>query len=1036
MARHPAAGLPRSKRIAFRRSGVLLAAVLVVGLLVWLAVSVHDESLTSRRQAQWFSERARELTFVLQPGPSPAIRFPGPGPFDQRLGYHDLPQWVARLEAQGYTVTEQARMSPAMLDWHARGLYDPYREKAQAGLTLQDCGGALVHRAGHPARVYRDFADVPPVLVQALLFIEDRQLLDPPATRNPALDWGRFGKATLDQLLRLADATHTAGGGSTLATQIEKYRHSPGGRTVRARDKLSQMASASMRAYAGGEDTLPRRRQIVVDYLNTVPLAARAGLGEVHGVGDALWAWYGRDFDETNRLLGEPVADPEPGGPQRHALAFRQALVPYQALAFKQALSLMVAQRRPSHYLAPAGAAALRELTDSHLRLLADAGIIGPTLRDAALPLALVPAPLPRSVAVEPTSFVDRKAATALRGHLQTLLALPRAYDLDRLDLTAHSTLSDELQRAAAALLRGLGDVPTARAAGLYGHQLLNDGDDTSKIAFSFTLFESNGEVNLLRAQTDSIAQPFDLNEGARLDLGSTAKLRTLVTYLEQVAALHERWHALDRQTLAAWPVDRGDAIGNWARAHLLQHTERDLPAMLDAALERTYSASPAEQFVTGRGVHRFENFDKADDSRRMSVREAFTRSVNLVFIRVMRDVVHHVQSARADRHAAVLDDPTHPQRQVYLARFADREGSEYIARFHRKYAGHAAPEIEDLLLQGRQATPVRLASIFHALQPDAGESELRAFLARRLPSAQGSAALLHERYQGGRWSLADRGYLAGVHPLELWVAAHLQRHPQATLGQTLAASTAERQAVYGWLFGTRRKAAQDQRIRSLMEEDAFAEVHRAWQRLGYPFDSLTPSYATALGASGDRPAALAELMGILVNSGRRLPTQRLAALHFASDTPYETRLGHRPPAAEQVLNAEVAAAVRRALVDVVQVGTARRLKGALQRADGSLIDVGGKTGTGDHRFDTHDRAGKVVSTRVVTRSASMVFMLGERHFGTVMAFVREPDAERFRFTSALPTQLLKNLAPHLQSQVEGRGCAQAAPSAHIGRVQ
>jgi hypothetical protein len=35
------------------------------------------------------------------------------------------------------------------------------------------------------------------------------------------------------------------------------------------------------------------------------------------------------------------------------------------------------------------------------------------------------------------------------------------------------------------------------------------------------------------------------LNQGARLDLGSTSKLRTLITYLEQVAALHQRWSPL-----------------------------------------------------------------------------------------------------------------------------------------------------------------------------------------------------------------------------------------------------------------------------------------------------------------------------------------------------------------------------------------------------------------------------------------------------------------------------------------------------------
>jgi hypothetical protein len=34
------------------------------------------------------------------------------------------------------------------------------------------------------------------------------------------------------------------------------------------------------------------------------------------------------------------------------------------------------------------------------------------------------------------------------------------------------------------------------------------------------------------------------------------------------------------------------------------------------------------------------------------------------------------------------------------------------------------------------------------------------------------------------------------------------------------------------------------------------------------------PSYATAIGSSADRPLALAELMGIIVNDGQRRPTE------------------------------------------------------------------------------------------------------------------------------------------------------------------
>src|SRR5439155_489504 len=119
-------------------------------------------------------------------------------------------------------------------------------------------------------------------------------------------------------------------GASTLATQLEKFRHSPEGRTRSAGDKFRQMVSASLRAYQGGRHTLTARRQIVVDYLNSLPLAAALGRGEILGLGDGLWAWYGMDFDETNHLL---AADAAPADAAR-------------AQAYRRTLSLLLAARR------------------------------------------------------------------------------------------------------------------------------------------------------------------------------------------------------------------------------------------------------------------------------------------------------------------------------------------------------------------------------------------------------------------------------------------------------------------------------------------------------------------------------------------------------------------------------------------------------------------------------------------------------------------------------------------------------------------
>ena len=1001
-----------------RRFGLWAAGALLVLVVAGLCALVADELRTSRRQAAWLAELASRVHYEVLPGRSPAIRFPGEGPFDTRFGYHALPLLIDRLERQGFGVTAQARMSPALVRLVDQGLFPIYHEKTHAGLAVHDCGAEAMFEAPLGERRYQRFEAVPPLLVDALLFIENRGLLDDasPATRNPAVDWQRFGKALADQLGHRLGAAQGTSGGSTLATQIEKYRHSPDGRTATPGEKLRQMASASVRAYLDGEDTLQRRRRIVVDYLDTVPLAAQAGFGEVHGIGDGLWAWYGRDFAEFNERLAAPLG----GDP---------LLEQPRARAFKQALSLMIAQRRPSHYLRD-GHEDLARMTDSYLRVMAQSGVISAELRDAALAETLE-----RRKGVEaerPASFVERKAANAVRARVQELLGMGRAYDVDRLDLTVGSTLDAAAQQSATELLRGLARPEGARAAGLYGHRLLRPGDDPSRIAFSFTLFQRSERGNLLRVQADNLDQPFDLNEGARLDLGSTAKLRTLVTYLELVAQLHERWKGLPATELEQVPLARRDAIGRWARDHLLRATDKRLETMLDAAMGRPYSASPGEVFLTGGGLHRFDNFDHDDDGRRMSVREAFTRSVNLVFIRLMRDIVQHVMARDDADNAALLEDAGDPKRRAFLVRFADKEGTAFLSRFYRKYAGKRAEEAQELLLGSTRAHPRRLAAALWGVDPQAGTARLAEVLARRVPAADRSPealAVLHEKLGPGRWSLPDRGYLAAMHPLELWLVAHLRRHPEATLGEVIAASREQRQEVYGWLFKTRRKPAQDARIRQLLEADAFAEVHRMWRRLGYPFESLTPSYASAIGASGDRPSALAELMGIVVNRGVRRPATRVASLHFARATPYETRLEQRATAAERVLPVEVAEAVRRAAIDVVDHGTAKRLKGALAGPDGRAVDIGAKTGTGDHRVEVHGAGGRLVSSRIVGRSATLMFLIGDRWYGTIMANVREPYAADYKFTSALVVQVMKAMAPALREILDGGRCRAADDS-------
>lgn len=1003
-----------------------LAFVGIAALIGVVAYFVSLEMQTSRLQARYFTGLGRQVSFSVQPGPSDAVRFPSPGgPYDWRLGYARLPDFEARLRARGYVVTSQARDSSMMASLADRGLFIPYVEKDQAGLRLFDTQGAPLFSARYPALAYADFASVPPIVVSALTFIEDRYLLDSSEPdRNPAIDWGRFGRALADQALRFVNHHQSTPGGSTLATQTEKFRHSPGGRTATPPEKLRQIASASVRAYLGGENTMAARQAVVVHYLNTVPLAARAGVGEVQGLGDGLTTWYGRDFDEVNQLLSQITAETGNGAAAPGVLA-------NEALAFKQALSLLIAQRAPSYYLVR-NRAALERLTDSYIRVLAANGILSAPLRDAALAASLDSR---KGAPPQPAgSFVARKAVTLVRSRLQQALGVDGFYDLDRLDLTVHSTLNDSVERAVAARLAQAATVDGAKAAGLYGFEMLRPGDDPSKISFSFALFEHEPSGHdVVRVQTDSVNQPFDINGGARLNLGSTAKLRTIVTYLQIVSALHEHYAPLSTAQLKHVQLDPLDGLSRWAVDYLSHTNDRSLPPMLEAAVERKYSASAGETFYTGGGAQSFSNFEKSDNGRILTVREAFQHSVNLVFVRLMRDIVHYEMVQTAGPSAHWFDDPT--LRRRYLDAFADQESLVYLHRFFVKYHGKQPDEALDILIADMRKSPPKLATALRSVAPDAPfpwfAQRMRAAL-KNTPSASISdddLAKLYAKYAIDKFNLNDRGYISGVHPIALWMLDYLRRHPNATEDELRKASRDARMTSYAWLFKTRHHLTQDRRIRHMVELQAYDAIGKSWRALGYPFETITPSFAAAIGASGDRPDALAHLIGIIANDGKTHPAQSVDTLTFAEGTPFETRFGRAPSPGHQSISPEIVTVARSMLHDVVQGGTGARLSAGLPLGDGRTLTVYGKTGTGDQRYDVYARGGRLIESRKVNRTAVFVFVIGNRFYGTLTAYAHEPYAARYDYTSAMAVQLLKSLGPSLAPVLEEDDAETKAPT-------
>jgi membrane peptidoglycan carboxypeptidase len=970
--------------------------VLILVLLALFAGGglVAYEAQTSRLQARYFATAAEAMWYWVGPGPSASVRFPQTGPYDHRLGYARLPQMLERLQSMGHVVEAQARTTATLAHLIEAGYSPPYREKVQAGLRIEDRRGEPLFEFVQPQGIYAEFAAVPPIIAEMLLFIENRELLDDThPSRNPAIEWPRFVRALGAQGTRALGLNHHRPGASTLATQIEKYRHSPHGVTLSPREKFRQMYSASLRAYAAGQDTTAVRRMILVDYLNTVPLSAAPGFGEVNGLAEGLRAWYGADFETVNDVLRRASRD------------IVAEDLHEQARAVREVLSLMIAQRRPTYLLGP-GREQLRALTDTYLRLLAGAGIITTDLRDAALEVELAFA---RGVAPAQAYVRSEKASNAVRSRLLGYLGTSLLYELDRYDLTVRTTFDAELQDRVKSFLERM-QAPGAKRP--QAAQLLGRGD-SAPLVYSFTLYERGEGVNVVRAQTDNTGQPFDFNEQAKVELGSTAKLRTLAHYLHLMAALYERYAGMSRKELSALEVDRRDRLTRWTIDHLARHPDASLEATLEAAIERRYSASPHEQFFTAGGTHTFSNFSASDNERTPTVREAFRTSINLPFVRLMRDIVqHYVYGSGA---GAVLDDAAHPQRAEYLARFADLEGREFLERFYRGYQGMSPEQALEAAAQARRGLPVRLAVLYRSVQPQAPLEAFRVFLAQHGAGAlpAGRIEQLYETYAPERYGLHDRGYLARMHPLELWLIAYRAAHPESSFAEVVEAGRQARQDAYEWLH-RRSKAAQDSRIRRVLEQEAFRAIHEVWRRHAYPFDALVPSLATSLGVSGDNPAALAELTGIIVNGGMRYRTVRIREFHFAQDTPYESLVMHKPEPGERVMHPAVAALLRASLEDVVERGTARRLRGVYRGSEGPLA-IGGKTGTGDNRHRTYGAGGRIIASRSMNRTASFAFFVGERHFGVVSAYVPAPHADRFSFTSSLTVQLLADMARVLE---------------------
>ena len=502
-----------------------------------------------------------------------------------------------------------------------------------------------------------------PLLVKSLLLIENRELREPADSRtNPVVDWDRLAKAALLYAGHKLGLPLPVEGGSTLATQMEKYRHSYEGRTDSMMAKLRQMTDASLKVYQNGPDTREERRQIILDYLNSIPLAAAPGYGELHGIGNGLSAWFGLDLSSVQKSLSLPDASPQ------------------KARAFKHALALLCSVKAPSYYLVQ-NRSALQARANFYTQMLANVQSIPQDFANRAIATPLsFSTHLPEYA---PPEYAERKAVNEIRTNLSSLLGVPGLYELDRLHLDVESTINAGLQHNVIDLFQKLHDPSFIDSAGLRGKRLLARGDP-AKVVYGMMLFEKTPSGNQLRVVTDNLNAPFDINTEMKMQLGSTAKLRTLVNYLDVVASLHAQFSVLDSESLKQELNTVRDPITRWAAETMGKEPGLDLDALLQLALDRKYSGNPGETFFTGGGIHTFQNFEKQENGRQYTVREATALSVNLAYVRLMRDLVQYYKARLPYDTDAVLTDIDNSTRHKLLQEIADGESRSFLYQSYK----------------------------------------------------------------------------------------------------------------------------------------------------------------------------------------------------------------------------------------------------------------------------------------------------------------------------------------------------------------
>ena len=755
-----------------------------------------------------------------------------------------------------------------LLDW---GVAPPYREPPVAGLRVSGMDGAAALRRHPLAALVRRLRGRSRRCSCTRCCTSRTASCSRPTTRAPirpssGTAWRRRACSTPAPSSACRYRCRAAARSRSSSRSTVTHRT---GRTSSPLDKLRQVAGASLKAYRDGADTREWRREIVVDYLNTAPLAAAPGYGEINGLGDGLYAWFGIDLADVKRGARRPTAT-------------RQR----RARAYKHALALLIALRAPTTYLQTRSRRARRQ----GQRVRAPARQGRRHRRGAGAGRAGDTAAVPRPRAGGAAAAVRRARRRPTRSAPRCCSGWTCRASTSSTGCTSKPTApsTSPLQNEVERLFDNLTDKDFVRANGLTGERLLRNADPTAgrlqpdalrahagtATCCASTPTTSSGPSTSTAASSSISAAPPSCARWPTTSKSSPCSTASCTRRTPR------RSTARARATRTATRSPRG------RRETLAKQPDIGLDALLQAALDRQLFRQPGRSLLHRRRHARVRQLrQERQPAQAHRPRRAAQLDQPGVRPPDARPGALSPRPPRLRRRRWCSKDPHHP----------DRERMRPGARRRRERArcccgriaaiGGLTPDAAIASWLGSRAkSPRHLAILFFAWQLGDTPAQLDEWLeARSVTGASGRSAQAGQRATAARTStLLDYGVPARPPSARSLGARRDRARAGRHLGRACTSAAPRRaRTPRSGCSAPRARRAQNQRLRIRVERDAFKRMTPYWQRLGFPFERLVPSYATAIGSSSDRPAALADLMGIIVNDGMRLPMLRLTRLQL-----------------------------------------------------------------------------------------------------------------------------------------------------------